>query len=82
MKKKNKLYPDVTQTTSTRYLKKTGSNEWFDRRSGQLFYKQKGRLMIKIDEQERKAHRQLMAKLRNCILLILRDDQSCSKETE
>lgn len=64
MKKKNKLYPDVTQTTSTRYLKKTGSNEWFDRRSGQLFYKQKGRLMIKIDEQERKAHRQLMAKLR------------------
>ena len=64
MKKKNKLYPDVTQSTSTRYLKKTGSNEWFDRRSGQLFYKQKGRLMIKIDEQERKAHRQLMAKLR------------------
>lgn len=64
MKKKNKLYPDVTQITSTRYLKKTGSNEWFDRRSGQLFYKQKGRLMIKIDEQERKAHRQLMAKLR------------------
>lgn len=64
MKKKKKLYPDVTQTTSTRYLKKTGSNEWFDRRSGQLFYKQKGRLMIKIDEQERKAHRQLMAKLR------------------
>ena len=64
MKKKNKLYPDVTQTTSTRYLKKTGSNEWFDRRSGQLFYKQKGKLMIKIDEQERKAHRQLMAKLR------------------
>lgn len=64
MKKKNKLYPDVTQTTSTRYLKKTSSNEWFDRRSGQLFYKQKGRLMIKIDEQERKAHRQLMAKLR------------------
>ena len=64
MKKKNKLYPDVTQTTSTRYLKKTGSNEWFDRRSGQLFYKQKGRIMIKIDEQERKAHRQLMAKLR------------------
>lgn len=64
MKKKNKLYPDFTQTTSTRYLKKTGSNEWFDRRSGQLFYKQKGRLMIKIDEQERKAHRQLMAKLR------------------
>ena len=64
MKKKNKLYPDVTQSTSTRYLKKTGSSEWFDRRSGQLFYKQKGRLMIKIDEQERKAHRQLMAKLR------------------
>lgn len=64
MKKKNKLYPDVTQSTSTRYLKKTGSNEWFDQRSGQLFYKQKGRLMIKIDEQERKAHRQLMAKLR------------------
>lgn len=64
MKKNNKLYPDVTQSTSTRYLKKTGSNEWFDRRSGQLFYKQKGRLMIKIDEQERKAHRQLMAKLR------------------
>ena len=64
MKKKNKLYPDVTQTTSTRYLKKTGSNEWFDRRSGQLVYKQKGRLMIKIDEQERKEHRQLMAKLR------------------
>ena len=64
MKKKNKLYLDVTQTTSTRYLIKTGSNEWFDRRSGQLFYKQKGRLMIKIDEQERKAHRQLMAKLR------------------
>ena len=64
MKKKNKLYPDVTQSTSTRYLKKTSSNEWFDRRSGQLFYKQKGRLMIKIDEQERKAHRQLMAKLR------------------
>lgn len=64
MKKKNKLYPDVTQSTSTRYLKKTGSNEWFDRRSGQLFYKQKGKLMIKIDEQERKAHRQLMAKLR------------------
>ena len=64
MKKKNKLYPDVTQSTSTRYLKKTGSNEWFDRRSGQLFYKQKGRLMIKIDEQERIAHRQLMAKLR------------------
>lgn len=64
MKKKNKLYQDVTQTTSTRYLKKTGSNEWFDRRSGQLFYKQKGRLMIKIDEQERKAHRQLMDKLR------------------
>lgn len=64
MKKKNKLYPDVTQTTSTRYLKKTGANEWFDRRSGQLFYKQKGRLMIKIDEQERKAHRQLMSKLR------------------
>lgn len=64
MKKKNKLYPDVTQSTSTRYLKKTGSNEWFDRRSGQLFYKQKGKLMIKIDEQERKAHRQLMDKLR------------------
>lgn len=64
MKKNNKLYPDVTQSTSTRYLKKTGSNEWFDRRSGQLFYKQKGRLMIKIDEQERKAHRQLMDKLR------------------
>ena len=64
MKKKNKLYLDVTQTTSTRYLKKTGSNEWFDQRSGQLFYKQKGKLMIKIDEQERKAHRQLMAKLR------------------
>lgn len=64
MKKKKKLYPDVTQTTSTRYLKKTGANEWFDRRSGQLFYKQKGRLMIKIDEQERKAHRQLMSKLR------------------
>lgn len=64
MKKKNKLYPDVTQSTSTRHLKKTGSNEWFDRRSGQLFYKQKGKLMIKIDEQERKAHRQLMAKLR------------------
>lgn len=64
MKEKNKLYPDVTQSTSTRYLKKTGSNEWFDRRSGQLFYKQKGRLMIKIDEQERIAHRQLMAKLR------------------
>lgn len=64
MKKKNKLYPDVTRSTSTRYLKKTGSNEWFDRRSGQLFYKQKGKLMIKIDEQERKAHRQLMAKLR------------------
>lgn len=64
MKKKNKLYPDVTQATSTRHLKKTGSNEWFDRRSGQLFYKQKGKLMIKIDEQERKAHRQLMAKLR------------------
>lgn len=64
MKKKNKLYPDVTQSTSTRYLKKTGSNEWFDSRSGQLFYKQKGKLMIKIDEHERKAHRQLMAKLR------------------
>lgn len=64
MKKNNKLYPDVTQSTSTRYLKKTGSNEWFDRRSGQLFYKQKGKLMIKIDEQERKAHRQLMDKLR------------------
>lgn len=64
MKKNNKLYPDVTQSTSTRFLKKTGSNEWFDRRSRQLFYKQKGRLMIKIDEQERKAHRQLMAKLR------------------
>lgn len=64
MKKNNKLYPDVTQTTSTRYLKKTGTNEWFDRRSGQLFYKQKGRLMIKIDEQERIVHRQLMAKLR------------------
>lgn len=64
MKKNNKLYPDVTQSTSTRYLKKTSSNEWFDRRSGQLFYKQKGRLMIKVDEQERKAHRQLMAKLR------------------
>lgn len=63
-KKNNKLYPDVTQSTSTRYLKKTGANEWFDRRSGQLFYKQKGRLMIKIDEQERKAHRQLMSKLR------------------
>lgn len=41
MKKNSKLYPDVTQSTSTRYLKKTGSNEWFDRRSGQLFYKQK-----------------------------------------
>lgn len=64
MKKNNKLYPDVRQSTSTKYLKKTGSNEWFDRRSGQLFYKQKGRLMIKIDEQERKAHRQLMDKLR------------------
>lgn len=64
MKKNNKLYPDVTQSTSTRYLKKTGLNEWFDKRSGQLFYKQKGRLMIKIDEQERKAHRQLMDKLR------------------
>lgn len=64
MKKKNKLYPDVKQSTSTRYLKKTGSNEWFDRRSGQLFYKQKGKLMIKIDELERKAHRQLMDKLR------------------
>lgn len=65
MKKNSKLYqPDVTQSTSTRYLKKTGSNEWFDRRSGQLFYKQKGKLMIKIDEQERKAHRQLMDKLR------------------
>ena len=64
MKKNNKLYPDVTQSTSTRYLKKTGANEWFDKRSGQLFYKQKGRLMIKIDEQERKAHRQLMDKLR------------------
>ena len=64
MKKKNKIYPDVTQSTSTRYLKKTGSNEWFDKRSGQLFYKQKGKLMIKIDEQERKAHRQLMDKLR------------------
>lgn len=64
MKKNNKIYPDVTQSTSTRYLKKTGSNEWFDKRSGQLFYKQKGKLMIKIDEQERKAHRQLMAKLR------------------
>lgn len=63
-KKNNKLYPDVTQTTSTRYLKKTGSNEWFDRRSGQLFFKQKSKLMIKIDEQERKAHRQLMDKLR------------------
>lgn len=62
--KNNKLYPDVTQSTSTRYLKKTGSNEWFDKRSGQIFYKQKGRLMIKIDEQERKAHRQLMDKLR------------------
>lgn len=24
MKKKNKLYPDVTQSTSTRYLKKQG----------------------------------------------------------
>lgn len=64
MKKNNKIYPDVTQSTSTRHLKKTGSNEWFDRRSGQLFYKQKGKLMIKIDEQERKAHRQLMDKLR------------------
>lgn len=64
MKKNNKLYPDVTQSTSTRYLKKTGANEWFDKRSGQLFYKQKGKLMIKIDEQERKAHRQLMDKLR------------------
>ena len=64
MKKKNKIYPDVTQSTSTRYFKKTGSNEWFDKRSGQLFYKQKGKLMIKIDEQERKAHRQLMDKLR------------------
>ena len=64
MKKKNKIYPDVTQSTSTRYLKKTGSNEWFDKRSRQLFYKQKGKLMIKIDEQERKAHRQLMDKLR------------------
>ena len=64
MNKNNKLYPDVTQTTSTRYLKKTGANEWFDRRSGQLFFKQKGKLMIKIDEQERKAHRQLMDKLR------------------
>lgn len=64
MKKNNKLYPDVTQATSTKHLKKTGSNEWFDRRSGQLFYKQKGKLMIKIDEQERKAHRQLMDKLR------------------
>lgn len=64
MKKKKKLYPDVTQSTSTRYLKKTSSNEWFDRRSGLLFYKQKGRLMIKIDELERKVHRQLMAKLR------------------
>lgn len=64
MNKNNKLYPDVKQSTSTRYLKKTGSNEWFDRRSGQLFYKQKGKLMIKIDEQERKAHRQLMDKLR------------------
>lgn len=64
MKKNNKLYPDVTQATSTRHLKKTGSNEWYDRRSGQLFYKQKGKLMIKIDEQERKAHRQLMDKLR------------------
>jgi hypothetical protein len=64
MKKKNKIYPDVTQSTSTRYLKKTGSNEWFDKRSGQLFYKQKGKLMIKIDELERKAHRQLMDKLR------------------
>lgn len=28
------------------------------------FLQAKGRLMIKIDEQERKAHRQLMAKLR------------------
>ena len=74
-KKKNKLYPDVTQTTSTRYLKKTGSNEWFDRRAGQLFYKQKGRLMIKIDEQERKAHRQLMAKLR-------REEKKCGLSTK
>lgn len=65
MNKNNTLYPDVTQSTSTRYLKKIkGANEWFDRRSGQLFYKQKGKLMIKIEEQERKAHRQLMDKLR------------------
>lgn len=62
--KNNKIHPDVRQSTSTKYLKKTGVNEWFDVRSGQLFYKEKGKLMIKIDEQERKAHRQLMDKLR------------------
>lgn len=55
---------DVTKSTSTRYLKKQGKNEWFDPTSGQLFYKEKGELKMKIDPFEKKMHNEIMANLR------------------
>ena len=56
---------DFNSRKSTRGLKKTGINEWFDKQSGNMFYKDsKGNLKMKIDIYERQLHKQTMERLR------------------
>lgn len=50
---------------STKGLKKTGDNEWYDTESRQTFYKDKnGNLKMKVDDFERKRHKAVMERLR------------------
>ena len=56
---------DFNSRKSTRGLKKTGENEWFDKVSGNLFFKDsRGTLKMKVDTYERQLHKQTMERLR------------------
>ncbi len=50
--------------STTRGLKKTGANEWFDPKSRALFTKEKGKLKMKIDEWDVKQHKRTMERFR------------------
>ena len=55
---------DERARTSTRGLKKTGENEWFDPVSRQLFTKKNGKLQMKVDPWNRAQHKRTMERFR------------------
>ena len=59
-----KNWLDEKARTSTRGLKKTGENEWFDPQSRALFEKKNGKLRMKVDPWDRAQHKRSMERFR------------------